>query len=160
MCDTFTCTFTPDETDYIDAAMLLWSEFKSTFSFCFGYGTAMELLRAQLRHCPLLVARGHDGDLIGACNLVDDDLGPPWNALRPEYTPWLANIVVAPKYRGQGYGTCILNTVLDRHRGHTLYLWTWSRDLCNWYTRHGFQHVESIAGHCGHDEIFVMRINS
>jgi predicted N-acetyltransferase YhbS len=78
-----------------------------------------------------LVALGNTQP-VGTINLIAND-----DPARPHLTPWLAALVVAPPYRGQGIGTRLVQTLTHHaHRlGHThLFLGT---DQPTFYTRLG-----------------------
>ncbi len=55
-----------------------------------------------------LVALSNDDEPIGAVNLVESD-----DDNHPEWTPWLAGMVVAAPWRGRGVGTALVQTLLN-----------------------------------------------
>ena len=70
----------------------------------------MALRLAEARnadHIPLALVALHEGQPLGVVNLVhsDDDRRPTW-------TPWLAGLVVADGWRGQGVGTALVRELL------------------------------------------------
>jgi GNAT superfamily N-acetyltransferase len=47
------------------------------------------------------------GQLLGSASLVEHDLRP-----RPDLTPWLAGVYVAPAWRGRGVGSALVRRVV------------------------------------------------
>lgn len=60
---------------------------------------------------PLALIALQGGKLVGAINLVDND-----DEHHPEWHPWLAGMVVAPAWRGQGIGTALVRALLGHAR--------------------------------------------
>lgn len=60
---------------------------------------------------PLALIALHDAQLVGAINLVDND-----DEDHPEWHPWLAGMVVAPAWRGQGIGSALVTALLGHAR--------------------------------------------
>jgi len=86
-----------------------------------------------------------DGQLAGTISVLEEDL-----ATHRHLTPWLMNVLVAPKYRGRGIATMMVEHV--KHWASTqpierLYLYT--EDQQKLYKRLGFESYEqsAIAGH-------------
>ena len=79
-----------------------------------------------------------DGEtLLGTASLVDQDL-----EIRPELTPWLASVFVAPEHRRKGVAAALVRRVVEEARGQRiprLYLWT--TDQQSLYARMGWQAV-------------------
>lgn len=94
-----------------------------------------------------------DGEtLLGSASLVDDDL-----ETRPELTPWLASVYVAPEHRGRGVASALVRRVVDEARdsGVTrLYLWTTDQERL--YARLGWVPVERMRFES--EDIVVMAI--
>lgn len=101
------------------------------------------------------VALGEDNEtLMGSAALIENDMDT-----RPDLTPWLASVFVAPAFRRQGVGRALINRVIQ-HCYHNqiprLYLFT--PDQERFYATSGWQ----TLGHCeyrNHD-ITVMAIES
>jgi predicted N-acetyltransferase YhbS len=81
-------------------------------------GASVERMAERLRQAdsrgavPLcLVALSDDDQPIGAVNLVESD-----DDDHPEWTPWLAGMVVAQPWRGQGVGTALVQALLAAAR--------------------------------------------
>jgi predicted N-acetyltransferase YhbS len=60
---------------------------------------------------PLCLVATHDGQVVGAVNLVDSD-----DDDHPEWTPWLAGMVVARPWRGHGVGSALVRRLLAEAR--------------------------------------------
>ncbi len=89
-----------------------------------GLDQAIEETRACLHrdalNCTVVAEAG--GEPIGAASLLIDDMLP-----YPEYSPWLATVVVEPQFRGRGIGSRVVLAAMDHARAlgiGTLHLWT------------------------------------
>lgn len=90
-----------------------------------------------------------DGQLAGTINLIENDDGT-----RTHLRPWLAALVVAEAYRGQGIGTRLVHTLLAEARRlgfPTIYFGT---DGPGFYERIGAVKHEYVRG-----EFFIMRFD-
>jgi predicted N-acetyltransferase YhbS len=77
-------------------------------------------------------------ELLGSASLVTSDLD-----MRPQLTPWLASVFVAPAARNQGVGAAIVQRVMAEARAvgvPRLHLFTLDREA--FYTRLGWQLLE------------------
>lgn len=77
---------------------------------------------AQTGAIPLTLIALVEGRLAGSVSLIEDDLDS-----RPELSPWLANVYVAPPFRGHGLGTLLIKKALRvaaQLGVETLYLFT------------------------------------
>lgn len=114
-------------------AQLIHDEFWTTVPGASAAGMAQRLTRAdRADRIPLCRVAVHEGRAIGAVNLVESD-----DDDHPEWTPWLAGMVVAMDWRGRGVGSALVRTLLDdaRRLGVTrLYFGT---DGPGFYTRLG-----------------------
>jgi len=73
----------------------------------------------------------HDGELAGSAALIACDMDT-----RPELTPWLASVFVAPPFRNQGIGSQLVRHVMQQAKGagfERLYLFT--PDRADFYRR-------------------------
>jgi predicted N-acetyltransferase YhbS len=89
---------------------------------------------------PLSLVAIADGQPAGIINLIAND-----DPARLHLTPWLAALVVAAPYRGQGIGTRLVQTLQDnaRHLGYThLFLGT---DQPAFYARLGAEPYEQAS---------------
>lgn len=133
----------------------LWREFGENYIMCMGMTDKDDLL-LELRsvhlgggnRLPMLIAVDTEScKLVGVCNMVYDDLGSPWNRRLP-YSPWLANVIVLQTYRHQGWGTKLVQAMLDlvtrKKICDKLYLWNISDALTKWYKTFGFEEITSI----------------
>lgn len=74
---------------------------------------------------------------IGMCCLRIEDGG----ISRPEFFPWLGGICVEENYRKHGIGKLLIEVV--KSKAHEmgfkkLYLWTFEKNIADWYTRNGW----------------------
>jgi GNAT superfamily N-acetyltransferase len=94
-----------------------------------------------------------DGEtLLGSASLVDDDL-----ETRPELTPWLASVYVAPEHRGRGVASALVKRVVAEAGAagiSRLYLWTTDQERL--YARLGWVPVERMRFQG--EDILVMAI--
>ncbi len=88
--------------------------------------------------CFVLLA---NGAAVGTASLVADDM-----AERPELTPWLAGVFVAPAARGRGYAGRLVDAVerAARAAGHAT-LWLYTSRAERIYARIGWERVEALA---------------
>lgn len=98
-----------------------------------------ELLHGDGFECSL-VAR-IDAEPVGSVLFVRHELEPAH-----DLTPWLAGLVVAKNFRGQGIGAALVRAVEAHARvagANRLYLYTWqARDF---YAALGWEAVETVA---------------
>jgi GNAT superfamily N-acetyltransferase len=81
-----------------------------------------------------------DGEPVGTASLSPDDLEE-----RPDLTPWLAGVVVAPHVRGRGYAGRLIAAVEERARaGSIATLWLYTNTAERIYARAGWQTVETF----------------
>jgi predicted N-acetyltransferase YhbS len=98
---------------------------------------------------PLSLIALADGQLVGTVNLIEND-----DSSRPHLRPWLAALVVAKEFRGQGIGTQLVRALLveaQRLRFSTVYFGT---DGPGFYERIGAVKHEHVRG-----DFFIMRFN-
>ena len=101
---------------------------------------------------PLGIVAFADGELAGNGALRPDDLPP-----RPELTPWLGGIYVAPPYRRRGIAPAIVERLVEearRLRVPQLYLWTHS--AAGLYARLGWTECEKLE-YCGQTITVMVR---
>jgi predicted N-acetyltransferase YhbS len=89
-------------------------------------------LAASADHVPLCLVALQAGAVVGAVNLVesDDDNHPQW-------TPWLAGMVVAEAWRGQGIGSALVLALLAQARRLGVAQVYFGTDGPGFYTRLG-----------------------
>ena len=86
-----------------------------------GYQELLQLA-AQSDQLPMTLVAVEGSTVLGSVNLLGNDL-----PLRPDLTPWLAQLFVFPKYRNQGVGASLVKavTVEARKLGwQNVYLYT------------------------------------
>ena len=81
-----------------------------------------------------------DHEPIGTASLVDHDLDE-----RPDLTPWLAGVFVAPQARGQGHAAQLI-TAVESAASEAAYpiLWLYTRTAERVYERAGWERVETV----------------
>ena len=92
--------------------------------------------------------------LLGSAMLVAHDMDT-----RPQWSPWLAGVVVAPERRRLGIGAALVERVITEARTlgfPALYLYTLSTE--QYYTRQGWRFIER-ATYLGAD-VTVMSFNT
>ncbi|MDT4291919.1 GNAT family N-acetyltransferase [Methylomonas sp. MO1] len=87
----------------------------------------------------------HEGQLAGSAAIIESDMDT-----RPELTPWLASVYVAPEYRRQGIGAKLVQHVMLQAQAAgfaKLYLFT--PDQANFYAKFGWTAMaeEYYRGH-------------
>jgi predicted N-acetyltransferase YhbS len=86
---------------------------------------------------PLSLVALHEGQVIGVVNLVDND-----DEQHPQWHPWLAGMVVAEPWRGQGAGSALVLALLHRARELRYPCVYFGTDGPGFYTRLGAVHHE------------------
>ncbi|MBI4764061.1 MAG: GNAT family N-acetyltransferase [Deltaproteobacteria bacterium] len=92
-------------------------------------------------------------ELLGSAAVIEHDLDT-----RPELSPWLASVFVAPEHRGKGAGSKLVIHVMEKAREagiSALYLFTPDKE--HFYQKLGWQTIskETYQGHL----ITVMKVN-
>lgn len=104
-------------------------------------GASVERMAARLQQAdradriPLCRVAVQHGQAIGVVNLVDSD-----DENHPEWTPWLAGMVVAAPWRGQGVGSLLVRTLLDDARALGVKRVYFGTDGPGFYARLGALH--------------------
>jgi GNAT superfamily N-acetyltransferase len=81
-----------------------------------------------------------DGEPVGTASLAADDLDE-----RPDLTPWLAGVFVAPHARGRGFATRLIAAVEQEARAASIAtLWLYTLAAEGLYARVGWQTVETV----------------
>jgi len=107
--------------------------------------------RANTDVLPLALVALHRGKIIGTGSLKLQDLD-----VRPQFTPWLGGLFVAPEYRGRGAGTALIQRLVEEAlRLQILCRYLWTPSAAALYTKLGWASLETL-GYCGY-EITVMR---
>ena len=117
-----------------------WGPLTGASSFD-GYAALLTAAAASRRVPSVLIAMA-DGELLGSANLVTFDL-----PLRPDLTPWLAQLFVESTRRRDGVGAALVRAVLLRAQqcGYArVYLYT-SGTLPEYYGRLGWRVVERLT---------------
>ena len=132
------------------AARLIHDEFWTTVPGASAEGMARRLHEASSpERVPLCLVALHEAAVVGAINLVhsDDDNHPEW-------TPWLAGLVVAPSWRGQGVGSALVLGLLAEARRLGLPRVYFGTDGPGFYTRLGAVLQERV-----HSDFCFMRFD-
>ena len=111
-----------------------------------------QCVAAQGRAIPVTLVGFDDRELFGAVTMVEvDDIQD-----FPQYSPWIAGLIVAEQYRGRDLGLVLMDAALTtcRRLGYEeVFLWTDSR--AEWYRSQGWSEVDRI--HYGLVEATIMR---
>ena len=87
---------------------------------------------------PSVMVAWEDETLLGSAMLVAHDM-----ETRPQWSPWLAGVVVAPEHRRRGIGASLVKRVITEARAlgfPVLYLYTFSTE--HYYSRLGWRFME------------------
>ena len=136
-------SMTPDVVHLFEAptlrpavAQLIHDEFWTTVPGASAGRMAERLLQAgSADRIPLCRVAVLDGQAIGTVNLVDSD-----DDDHPEWTPWLAGMVVAAPWRGHGVGSLLVRTLLADAQRLGLPRVYFGTDGPGFYTRLGAVH--------------------
>ena len=119
------------------------------FSEVLAYALEMAVAEAPTFHTLVLL---EDGEPVGTASLSDHDLEE-----RPDLTPWLAGVFVAPHARHRGYATKLVRAVeqLARDAGVGTF-WLYTHDAERLYAGLGWRTVETIE-HDGKPAVLMRR---
>ena len=97
-------------------------------------------LRKECGHAeiPTTVVAVENGTVLGSAMLIADDMDT-----RPQFSPWLASVFVAPERRGKGIGSALVRRIMQeakRLKVPRLYLYT--PDAERFYAREGWEVLE------------------
>ncbi|OGT31001.1 MAG: hypothetical protein A3E87_06200 [Gammaproteobacteria bacterium RIFCSPHIGHO2_12_FULL_35_23] len=84
---------------------------------------------------PLVYVVLDDNKVVGSCSLQLND------GIRTDLFPWLGDLVIVPKYQGQGFGKQLVNFVAAqaKHKNfEKLYLFVFEKKLIQYYSRLGW----------------------
>ena len=98
-----------------------WSQYSPTMDYN-NTKDKFENIYAKDDNIPFGIAMFEDNNLIGF--LVFKEL---CLEKYPQYTPWISDVMIFDEYRGQGYGTKLINEALNILNGlgyKKAYLWT------------------------------------
>ncbi len=101
---------------------------------------------------PLTLVGLDDGQVFGAVTIVEEDDIQDF----PEYSPWIAGLIVGERYRGRDLGLVLMDAALAKARllGYReIYLWTDSRSA--WYQAQGWTELGRM--HYSQVEATIMR---
>lgn len=128
-----------------DVAELKFQE----FSYLTGEETLKDYLQRQQKYVTVepipksFVVIDDAGNLMGTFALKLEDL-----STRPDLSPWLGSVVVAPQHRSKGVGTFIVREAerMAKELGYSqLYLYTPDQEV--WYAKQGWKLIEhSFSG--------------
>lgn len=127
-----------------------WSELRG--------GQSLEACRRGLQEAldgdglPVVVVAIEHGEVVGSAALVDQAM-----TTHPEWTPWLAAVYVAPRSRGRGVGSRLVERIIDetdKRNFDELYLFTTT--AASLYRRFGWT-VVATETYNGFD-VTVMRL--
>lgn len=105
-----------------------------------GYVKILERCATSTTIPSVLIALS-DAELLGSVSLVACDM-----TIRPDLTPWLAQLFVSPLQRSRGVGAALVRAALDHARQcgfKRVYLYT-SGTLPDYYTRLGWSTLERV----------------
>jgi GNAT superfamily N-acetyltransferase len=96
--------------------------------------------RTNVGSLPLAIVALHNGQAVGTATIKLQDLD-----CRPQLTPWLAGVMVAPAFRRQGVATALIERIVEEARRlglPRLYLWTPASEQM--YARRGWSRLERL----------------
>ncbi len=96
--------------------------------------------RASENKFPLTyVAINKMGEVVGTASLDEDDMD-----IRPDLSPWVANVYVKNNFRGQGIGVLLMKKILAQAKSlrfKVVYLYTLNKEP--WYTGQGWKKLKN-----------------
>jgi len=126
-------------------AEILYKEWKDDFKRFDNIDT-IEQLEEHIKQSKVFLACFKE-EVIGVATISKEDWG-----VRPDLTPWLANVCIKPKYRHMGVGKSLVRFVLSHvKKPNPIYLWTCTEKLVKYYEMLGFKLLQYLDTH-----IYVM----
>lgn len=116
-----------------------WSQYSPTMDYE-NTKNKFENIYAKNDTIPFGIAMFEDSNLIGF--LVFKQL---CLEKYPQYTPWISDVMIFDEYRGQGYGTTLINealTILNKLGYKKAYLWT--DKAPDFYEKIGFNYEHDV----------------
>jgi len=114
-----------------------WSRGKEPFEDALS--RAQRATEARLK-IPQTFVLLDDTEPVGTASLTEHDLDE-----RPDLTPWLAGVFVAPHARGRGHAAKLVAAVEEEARRQSIAtLWLYTRTAERIYARVGWQTVETF----------------
>eukprot|EP00729_Bicosta_minor_P010444 gene10444-19421_t len=106
---------------------------------------------------PMTLIAFCDGELAGSCRICADD----FDGKRPQFTPWLATLLVLPAHRGKGVGSALANVaaeeVEDAGDAEAIYLWAIDRVVAEkMYMKLGWSVIEETEPTHGSADIAIV----
>jgi N-acetylglutamate synthase-like GNAT family acetyltransferase len=112
---------------------------------------AAQRTSAMGRSIPRTLVLLIDGEAVGTASLTAHDLDE-----RPDLTPWLAGVFVAPHVRGRGYVTILVSAIEQEARAASVStLWLYTSEAERIYARLGWRTVETLES--GEARFAIMR---
>jgi len=105
---------------------------------------------------PVTLIALNNGQLMGSASLIENDMED-----RPQYSPWLASVFVAPAFRMQGIASALITAIIQQAEALELdqvYLFT--PDESEFYLRRGWKMVEHRHYHGVMVDIMIYRLNN
>jgi GNAT superfamily N-acetyltransferase len=122
------------------AARLCWDEFWGPRGRTLEESIALVQTTLTPFDLPRTFVALDDREPVGTASLVALDF-----EARPDLTPWLAAVVVAPHARGRGHASALVRAVEADARARGLeHLWLYTRNAERLYARLGWLTVESV----------------
>ena len=119
----------------------IWCE---TLGYSWLPNTSQDYIEASFQETlnnsiPLsLVAFNENNIPVGSCSLLEND------GIRPDLTPWLADLTVDPKHQSQGIGKLLIHEAKCKANAlgfQKLYLFTFDIHLSDYYTKLGWKKI-------------------
>lgn len=119
---------------------------KWTFETWGHYNPTLSVEKAKIKiqshlndsKLPLTYVALIDNKPVGMCSLREND------GIRPDLTPWLGSLFVAPFYRNQGIGEQLIEVIVKKSRDLgflKLYLLAFDKTLPDWYMKLGWKQI-------------------
>jgi GNAT superfamily N-acetyltransferase len=121
-------------------ARWLWDAFWRRWGYDLDHVTALVAGSTARIGPPQAFVLLVDGEPVGTASLVVSDLDQ-----RPDLTPWLAGVYVAPEARGGGYAYDLVHAVEDAARAAAIpTLWLYTSRAEGLYRKIGWETVDSF----------------
>lgn len=108
------------------------------------------------KELPIGYACYDEDDLVGFCTLRKENLKK-----YPEFYPWISSVMIFDEYRGQGYGTIMLQEITKKAKElgyNKVYLWT--DQAPEFYKKIGYTYLQQVEkNEGGYGELFYKEVD-
>ena len=103
---------------------------------------------------PITLIALNNNQLLGSASLILDDMED-----RPQYSPWLASVFIAPECRKQGIATELISNIVQQAQLLNLtQIYLFTPDQAEFYARRGWHIIEQRQYHGVMVDVMIYRL--